>query len=567
MRSSSLPTAPGQNRPTLLARREAHRLDPRQPAVDHGRRRGRPGDARGQRHGRHRAGLAGRGAAGAGADRRRRPPRRRRRPIPARTAPAVAADRPAAASAARCSRAAARRRRPARSPRCASATSRPSPPASRRRGGPTWRPVGCASTASTWCPSGGDRDRSGGAHDHEYAAGPRGRRVGPAVLGPHRLGPLERPVRAADRSGRGGALHPPHRDGDGRHRRARALPDRRAAADRIGLRALRGAARRGVGREPAAPGHHGRRRAAHRERARALDRGAAPDGGLDPDRPARGPAAGARLRAVGRQLARHGEAEAARAAAAGDRRRDRGGARRRVPAGQPRRGQLPGQLRLRHPARAPRARRAERPVPVRRRARPRRRPVAARARAAHPGRGDGRHHGGHALGAAAARALAGRPGDRHGLLHRGLDRPPGLLRRRRDHAPARRRGVRGRAGRRAAALVHLPRPGARPAARPRPAGRRALLERGHRRLRAREAPELGQGRRHVPGRVRLSLHHQAARPDGRQLRRRPVELDGARRQGRRGAAPRRTAAPPRSPCRPACPGSSSRPPERSRRRT
>ena len=148
-----------------------------------------------------------------------------------------------------------------------------------------------------------DRDRPRAADDHQHAAG-AGASPATIPLYAGRIdwdlssGRFELPI-GADAAVR---LHPPHRDGDGRHRRARALPDRRAAADRLGLRALRGAARRGLGREPAAAGHHGRRGAAHRERARALARGAAPDGGLDPDRPARGPRAGARLRARGRQL-------------------------------------------------------------------------------------------------------------------------------------------------------------------------------------------------------------------------------------------------------------------------
>ena len=76
---------------------------------------------------------------------------------------------------------------------------------------------------------------------------------------------------------------------------------------------------------------------------------------------------------------------------------------------------------------------ADGPVPVRRRARARRRARRCPASGSSSGSsGTVDVHRGHALAAAAARALAGRPGDRHGVVHRGLDRPPGLLRRRRD---------------------------------------------------------------------------------------------------------------------------------------
>ncbi len=161
------------------------------------------------------------------------------------------------------------------------------------------------------------------ADDPELASCAGARRDGPALRRPARLGPLARADRDPHRREPDQAdPHPGHRDGhDGR---PRPLPDRGAAADRHDLRALRRATRRGVGREPAAPGDHRRRRAAHGERPRALARHPVGHGHVDPDRHARSPHADTRLRACRRPLGRHGEAQAARAAAAGDRRRLRG---------------------------------------------------------------------------------------------------------------------------------------------------------------------------------------------------------------------------------------------------
>ena len=184
-----------------------------------------------------------------------------------------------------------------------------------------------------------------------------------------------------------------------------------------------------------------------------------------------------------------------------------------VRAREPGRRQLAGHLRLRRAAGAARARRR---APTRsgsaaswRSARARRCPASASSSASS---GTVDFTAGTPVGAAAARALAGRPGDRHGLVHGVLDRPPGLRRRSRRIELRPDIGVSAAVkGVDPAELVRVSRAARGPGCSASHLQGDGLFSSvGAGRVRAGEAAELGQGRPGVPRRLRIPVRDQAA---------------------------------------------------------